>query len=53
MSLHVEMDGKDYRLVLEAPQREGHLYVQPLSGGPRRLVSAVSLRLIGFVSRAN
>jgi ParB family chromosome partitioning protein len=54
MNLHVEMDGENYRLVLsEAPQMEGHLYVQPLSGGTRRLVPAASLRLIGFVSRTN
>ncbi len=50
MGLHVEMDGQDYRLVLEVPQTEGHMYVRPLAGGPPRLVPAASLRLIGFVS---
>jgi ParB family chromosome partitioning protein len=51
VNLHVEAGGERYRLVLsEAPQMEGHLYVQPLQGGPRRQVPAASLRLIGFVS---
>lgn len=50
MNLHVEMSGEHYRLDLsEAPQMQGQLYVQPLSGGPRRRVPAASLRLIGFV----
>lgn len=50
--LHVEMDGQDYQLVVSvAPAREGHLYVRPLTGGPRRLALATALKLRGFVSR--
>lgn len=51
-SLHVEMDGQDYQLVVSvAPQKEGHLYVRPLTGGPRLLAPASSLKLRGFVGR--
>jgi ParB family transcriptional regulator, chromosome partitioning protein len=50
--LHVEMDGQDYQLVVSvAPAKEGHLYVRPLTGGPRRLAPAGALKLRGFVSR--
>ena len=50
--LHVEMDGQDYQLVVSvAPAKEGHLYVRPLNGGPRRLTPAAALTLRGFVSR--
>jgi len=50
--LHVEMDGQDYQLVVSvAPAKEGHLYVRPLNGGPRRLAPAAALTLRGFVSR--
>ena len=50
--LHVEMDGQDYQLVVSvAPAKEGHLYVRPLNGGPRRLAPAATLTLRGFVSR--
>jgi ParB family transcriptional regulator, chromosome partitioning protein len=50
--LHVEMDGQDYQLVVSvAPAKEGHLYVRPLNGGPRRLAPAAALKLRGFVSR--
>ena len=50
--LHVEMDGQDYQLVVSvAPVKEGHLYVRPLTGGPRRLALATALKLRGFVSR--
>jgi ParB family chromosome partitioning protein len=50
--LHVEMDGQDYQLVVSvAPAREGHLYVRPLTGGPRRLAPAAALKLRGFVTR--
>ena len=49
--LHVRMDGKDYQLVISiAPAEEGHLYVQPLEGGPRLLAPAAALTLCGFVS---
>ena len=49
--LHVRMDGKDYQLVVSiAPVEEGHLYVQPLEGGPRLLAPAAALTLCGFVS---
>ena len=51
-SLHVEMDGQDYQLVVSvAPRKEGHLYVRPLTGGPRLLAPASSLKLRGFVGR--
>jgi ParB family transcriptional regulator, chromosome partitioning protein len=51
-SLHVEMDGQDYQLVVSvAPRKVGHLYVRPLTGGPRLLAPASSLKLRGFVSR--
>jgi ParB family transcriptional regulator, chromosome partitioning protein len=51
-SLHVEMDGQDYQLVVSvAPREEGHLYVRPLTGGPRLLAPASSLKLRGFVGR--
>ena len=50
--LHVEMDGQDYQLVVSvAPAKEGHPYVRPLNGGPRRLAPAAALTLRGFVSR--
>ena len=50
--LHVEMDGQDYQLVVSvAPAKEGHLYVRPLNGGPRRVAAAAALTLRGFVSR--
>ena len=50
--LHVEMDGQDYQLVVSvAPQKEGYVYVRPLTGGPRRLAPAASLKLRGFVDR--
>jgi ParB family chromosome partitioning protein len=49
--LHVEMDGQDYELVVNAaPTREGHLYVRPLAGGPRMSAPAASLKLLGFVA---
>jgi ParB family transcriptional regulator, chromosome partitioning protein len=52
LRLHVEMAGEDYELVVtEAPCQAGHLYVRPLAGGPRRLVSATLLTLRGFVER--
>ena len=51
-SLHVEMDGQDYQLVVSvAPRKEGHLYVRPLTGGPRQLAPASALKLRGFVGR--
>jgi ParB family chromosome partitioning protein len=50
--LHVEMDGHDYQLVVSVvPLKEGHFYVRPLAGGPRRLAPAASLKLRGFVAR--
>jgi ParB family chromosome partitioning protein len=50
--LHVEMDGQDYQLVVSvAPAKEGHLYVRPLTGGPRLLAPAAALKLRGFVTR--
>ncbi len=49
--LHVEMDGQDFQLVVNAaPTREGHLYVRPLAGGPRMSAPAASLKLLGFVA---
>jgi ParB family chromosome partitioning protein len=51
-SLHVEMDGQDYQLVVSvAPRKDGYLYVRPLTGGPRLLAPASSLKLRGFVGR--
>jgi ParB family transcriptional regulator, chromosome partitioning protein len=51
-NVHVEMDGQDYQLVVSvAPPQEGHLYVRPLKGGPRRVAPASALKLLGFVSR--
>ena len=48
--LHVEFEGQDFQLVVSvAPAQEGHLYVIPLAGGPRRLAPASSLKLRGFV----
>jgi ParB family chromosome partitioning protein len=48
--LHVEMDGADYQLLVNAaPMREGHLYIRPLAGGPRVSAPAASLKLLGFV----
>ena len=50
--LHVEFDGQDFQLVVSvAPAQEGHLYVRPLTGGPRRLAPASALKLRGFVGR--
>jgi ParB family chromosome partitioning protein len=50
--VHVEMDGQDYQLVVSvAPPQAGHLYVRPLTGGPRRVAPASALKLLGFVSR--
>ncbi len=50
--LHVEFDGQDFQLVVSvAPAQEGHLYVRPLAGGPRRLAPAAALKLRGFVGR--
>lgn len=50
--LHVEFDGQDFQLVMSvAPAQEGHLYVRPLAGGPRRLAPASALKLRGFVGR--
>jgi ParB family chromosome partitioning protein len=48
--IHVEFDGQDYQLVVSvAPEQSGHVYVRPLIGGPRRLVPASTLKLLGFV----
>ena len=48
--IHVEFDGQDYQLVVSvAPDQAGHLYVRPLTGGPRRLAPASAVRLLGFV----
>ncbi len=48
--VHVEFDGQDYQLVVSvAPEQPGHVYVRPLIGGPRRLVSASTVKLLGFV----
>ncbi len=48
--LQVQMDGQDYELeVSVAPVEQGHVYVRPLEGGPRRLVPAAALTLRGFV----
>ena len=48
--VHVEFDGQDYQLVVSvAPEQPGHVYVRPLIGGPRRLVAASTVRLLGFV----
>lgn len=50
--LHVEFDGQDFQLVVSvAPSQEGHLYVRPLAGGPRRLAPVSALKLRGFVGR--
>ncbi len=50
--LHVEFDGQDFQLVVSvAPPQEGHLYVRPLAGGPRRLAPASALKLRGFIGR--
>jgi ParB family chromosome partitioning protein len=50
--LHVELDGQDFQLVVSvAPAQEGHLYVRPLSGGPRQMAPASALKLLGFVGR--
>jgi ParB family transcriptional regulator, chromosome partitioning protein len=52
LRLHVEFEGQDCQLVVSvAPRQAGHLYVRPLAGGPRRLASAASLTLRGFVDR--
>jgi ParB family transcriptional regulator, chromosome partitioning protein len=51
-NVHVEMDGQDYQLVVSvAPPQAGHLYVRPLTGGPRRVAPASALKLLGFVAR--
>ena len=48
--IHVEFDGQDYQLVVSvAPDQAGHLYVRPLTGGPRRLAPASAVKLLGFV----
>ena len=48
--IHVEFDGQDYQLVVSvAPDQAGHLYVRPLTGGPRRLALASAVKLLGFV----
>ena len=48
--IHVEFDGQDYQLVVSvAPDQEGHVYVRPLIGGPRRLAPAAAVKLLGFV----
>ena len=48
--LHVESDGQDYQLVVTvALGQPGHVYVRPLIGGPRRLVLASTVKLLGFV----
>ena len=50
--LHVEFDGQDFQLVVSvAPAQQGHLYVRPLAGGPRRLAPASALKLRGFIGR--
>jgi ParB family transcriptional regulator, chromosome partitioning protein len=47
--IRVEFDGQVYELVVSvAPKQPGHLFVQPLNGGPRMLVPAASLKLLGF-----
>lgn len=47
--IHVEFDGQRYQLVVSvAPNQPGHLFLQPLWGGPRRLAPAASLKLLGF-----
>ena len=38
-------------VVSVAPTQEGHLYVRPLVGGPRRVAPASALKLRGFVGR--
>jgi ParB family transcriptional regulator, chromosome partitioning protein len=49
--IHVEFDGQVCQLVVSVvPVQPGHLYVQPLKGGPRRLAPAASLTLLGFVA---
>jgi ParB family chromosome partitioning protein len=48
--IHVEFDGQDYQLVVSvAPDVSGQMYVRPLVGGPRRMVPASGLTLLGFV----
>jgi len=50
--LHVEFDGQDFQLIVSVvPAQEGHLYVRPLAGGPRRLAPASALKLRGFIGR--
>ncbi|EHR71199.1 ParB-like partition protein [Burkholderiales bacterium JOSHI_001] len=50
--IHVEFDGQDFQLVVSvAPLQGGHLYLRPLSGGPRRLAPAAAIKLRGFVGR--
>jgi ParB family chromosome partitioning protein len=48
--IHVEFDGQVYQLVVSAaPEQPGHMYVRPLTGGPRRSAPASALKLLGFV----
>lgn len=48
--IHVEFEGHDYQLVVSVvPDQAGCMYVRPLTGGPRRVASVASLKLLGFV----
>lgn len=48
-SLRVELAGVRFELVVnDAPARKGHVFVRPLDGGPRRVVCASNLKLLGF-----
>ena len=47
----VEMDGTPHALIVSvAPDLAGHVFVQPHPGGPRRLVPAADLKLLGFAN---
>ena len=51
LRVHVHFDGQDYQLVVSvAPPTLGHVYVRPLSGGPRRTAPVGSVTLLGLVN---
>jgi hypothetical protein len=52
LRIHVDLDGQDFVLVVTtAPLEAGHMYLVPATGGPRRSVPVVAMRLRGFVPR--
>jgi ParB family transcriptional regulator, chromosome partitioning protein len=49
-ALHVEFDGVRYELIVDdAPSDEGLVFIRPIGGGPRRVVSASQVKLLGFL----